>query len=152
MVVSNLTFFYGLFTKVFEGHTHYVMSIMFNPKDTNTFASASLDRTIRVCHISLKVKDEIERWRFFFFLLLFPSPLRFWILTRSKHQVWQLGATVPNFTLNGHERGVNCLDYFQVCLKYFNNNNKQQQYPTTTTTITTLTTMLTTNNSEQTNK
>ncbi len=29
-------------------------------------------------------------------------------------QVWQLGATAPNFTLNGHQKGVNCLDYFMV--------------------------------------
>lgn len=59
--------------QTFEGHGHYVMCVKFNPKDTNTFATASLDRTIRV---------------------------------------WQLGATVPNFTLNGHERGVNTIDYF----------------------------------------
>lgn len=35
-------------TQVFEGHSHYVMQVAFNPKDTNTFASASLDRTIKV--------------------------------------------------------------------------------------------------------
>lgn len=35
-------------TQIFEGHSHYVMQVAFNPKDTNTFASASLDRTIKV--------------------------------------------------------------------------------------------------------
>jgi pyruvate dehydrogenase E2 component (dihydrolipoamide acetyltransferase) len=30
--------------QVFEGHSHYVMAVCFNPKDANTFASASLDR------------------------------------------------------------------------------------------------------------
>ncbi len=35
--------------QVFEGHTHYVMQIAFNPKDNNTFASASLDRTVKAC-------------------------------------------------------------------------------------------------------
>ena len=35
-------------TQIFEGHSHYVMQITFNPKDTNTFASASLDRTVKV--------------------------------------------------------------------------------------------------------
>lgn len=59
--------------QVFEGHTHYVMQIIINPKDNNQFASASLDRTIKV---------------------------------------WQLGSASPNFTLEGHEKGVNCLDYF----------------------------------------
>ena len=60
--------------QVFEGHTHYVMMIVLNPKDTNQFASGSLDRTIKV---------------------------------------WQLGSSHPNFTLEGHEKGVNCIDYFQ---------------------------------------
>lgn len=59
--------------QIFEGHTHYVMQIVVNPKDNNQFASASLDRTIKV---------------------------------------WSLGSTQPNFTLEGHEKGVNCLDYF----------------------------------------
>ena len=36
--------------QVFEGHTHYVMQIVINPKDNNQFASASLDRTIKVLH------------------------------------------------------------------------------------------------------
>ena len=36
-------------TMTFEGHSHYVMMVAFNPRDTNTFASASLDRTIKVC-------------------------------------------------------------------------------------------------------
>jgi coatomer subunit beta' len=34
--------------QTFEGHNHYVMMVMFNPKDANTFASASLDKTIKV--------------------------------------------------------------------------------------------------------
>ena len=38
-------------TQVFEGHTHYVMQIVINPKDNNTFASASLDRTVKVWYI-----------------------------------------------------------------------------------------------------
>ena len=35
-------------SQVFEGHSHYVMMIVINPKDHNQFASASLDRTIKV--------------------------------------------------------------------------------------------------------
>ena len=35
-------------TQTYEGHSHYVMMVAFNPKDANTFASASLDRTIKV--------------------------------------------------------------------------------------------------------
>jgi coatomer subunit beta' len=60
-------------TQIFEGHAHYVMQVKFNPKDTNTFASASLDRSIKV---------------------------------------WGLGSHSPHYTLEGHERGVNCIDYY----------------------------------------
>jgi len=60
-------------TQVFEGHSHYVMSLAINPKDTNTFASASLDRTIKV---------------------------------------WGFGSPQAHFTLEGHEKGVNCVEYF----------------------------------------
>ncbi|KAK8366877.1 hypothetical protein V6Z12_A02G147800 [Gossypium hirsutum] len=59
-------------TQIFEGHSHYVMQVTFNPKDTNTFASASLDRTIKI---------------------------------------WNLGSPDPNFTLDAHQKGVNCVDY-----------------------------------------
>uniref|UniRef100_A0A914LN27 Coatomer subunit beta' n=1 Tax=Meloidogyne incognita TaxID=6306 RepID=A0A914LN27_MELIC len=59
--------------QTFEGHTHYVMQLVINPKDNNTFATASLDKTIKV---------------------------------------WQLGSPTPNFTLEGHEKGVNCVDYY----------------------------------------
>ncbi len=54
----------------FEGHNHYVMMCKINPKDTNTFATASLDRTVKV---------------------------------------WCLTSSVPNYSLEGHERGVNCV-------------------------------------------
>ncbi len=48
------------------------MQLVINPKDNNTFASASLDKTIKV---------------------------------------WSLGSPQANFTLEGHEKGVNCVDY-----------------------------------------
>lgn len=37
----------------FKNHTHYVMQVVFNPKDTGVFASASLDGTVRVWEVSL---------------------------------------------------------------------------------------------------
>ncbi|XP_021806012.1 coatomer subunit beta'-3-like [Prunus avium] len=60
-------------TQIFEGHSHYVMQVAFNPKDTNTFASASLDGTIKI---------------------------------------WNIGSPTAEFTLDGHSKGVNCIDYF----------------------------------------
>lgn len=59
--------------QIFEGHSHFVMHLAFNPKDSNTFASAGLDGLIKV---------------------------------------WSLGSSVPNFTLEGHEKGVNYVDYY----------------------------------------
>ena len=47
-VVSSLTSAGWINTQTYEGHSHYVMYVAFNPKDANTFASASLDRTIKV--------------------------------------------------------------------------------------------------------
>ncbi|XP_050383784.1 coatomer subunit beta'-1-like [Argentina anserina] len=59
--------------QIFEGHSHYVMQVAFNPKDTNSFSSASLDGTIKI---------------------------------------WNIGSPAPNLTLEGHLKGVNCIDYF----------------------------------------
>uniref|UniRef100_A0AC35TLA9 Coatomer subunit beta' n=1 Tax=Rhabditophanes sp. KR3021 TaxID=114890 RepID=A0AC35TLA9_9BILA len=59
--------------QTFEGHTYYIMQMVINPKDNVSFASASLDKTIKV---------------------------------------WQFGASTPNFSLNGHLSGVNCVDYY----------------------------------------
>ena len=32
----------------FEGHSYYIMSVRFNPKDSSSFATVSLDRSIKV--------------------------------------------------------------------------------------------------------
>ncbi|KAF9463704.1 coatomer protein [Collybia nuda] len=37
--------------QIYEGHTHYIMNLAFNPKDSNTFASACLDRTVKMWSI-----------------------------------------------------------------------------------------------------
>lgn len=79
--------------QVFEGHSHYIMQIAINPKDNNTFASASLDRTLKVwqlgninsCCISFVVKTKCCVFK---------------------------GSPTANFTLEGHEKGVNCVDYY----------------------------------------
>ncbi|EIM88049.1 coatomer protein [Stereum hirsutum FP-91666 SS1] len=57
----------------YEGHTHYIMNIAINPKDANTFASACLDRTVKI---------------------------------------WSLGAPVPNFTMEAHDKGVNYVEFY----------------------------------------
>ena len=63
-------------SQVFEGHTHYVMQIVINPKDNNQFASASLDRTIKVG--VLNAAQNVLRW--------FQTP-NFLLRLRTKQQV-----------------------------------------------------------------
>ncbi|XP_019436413.1 PREDICTED: coatomer subunit beta'-3-like isoform X1 [Lupinus angustifolius] len=59
--------------RTFEGHSHYVMQVAINPKDLDTFVSASLDGTLKI---------------------------------------WSLDSSAPIFTLDGHSKGVNSVDYF----------------------------------------
>lgn len=59
---------------LYDDHTHYVMQLAINPKDTNMFASASLDKSIKI-----------------------------WTISTSK--------SAANFSLIGHESGVNCIDF-----------------------------------------
>ena len=99
-------------TQIFEGHSHFVMQVTFNPKDTNTFASASLDRTIKVL-----------LYFFFFWFSLVKSIVPFGhhstlyfglpnLSAKFVFQIWNLGSPDPNFTLDAHSKGVNCVDYF----------------------------------------
>jgi coatomer subunit beta' len=117
-------------TRVFEGHSHYVMQLCFNPKDPNVFASASLDRTIKgqlyfhsfsfvvpfVCFLLydhqfssfISVSSHHSHlFVCFCFIPSFPSSSRLLLSA-----VWSLGSPEANFTLEGHEKGVNCLAYY----------------------------------------
>ena len=64
-------------TQIFEGHSHYVMQVTFNPKDTNTFASASLDRTIKVQY---SLSGSILSNFLIILVIIWPSLCRFGIL------------------------------------------------------------------------
>lgn len=49
-----------------------------------------------------KIKTYVGFFDVFFLLFYFFPP----------GKVWQLGSSSPNFTLEGHEKGVNCIDYY----------------------------------------
>ncbi|PFH35779.1 putative COPI protein [Besnoitia besnoiti] len=70
----------------YEQHSHYVMQTQWHPRDPNLFASCSLDRTIKVWGLQARS----------------ASPA-------STGSVAVVSA--PHFTLTGHERGVNCIEY-----------------------------------------
>jgi coatomer subunit beta' len=40
----------------YQDHEHFVMQIVLNPKDPNTFASASLDKTVKIWTVSTTTK------------------------------------------------------------------------------------------------
>ena len=45
------------FGQIFEGHTHYIMALAINPKDSQTFASACLDHTVKVWSLGSPVPN-----------------------------------------------------------------------------------------------
>lgn len=69
----------------FEGHIHYVMMAQWHPTDPHLFASASLDRTIKVWAVS-------------------SSAL-------GKGGATGTVVTKPHISLTGHDAGVSCLAY-----------------------------------------
>eukprot|EP00920_Eleutheroschizon_duboscqi_P025546 GHVT01062852.1.p1 GENE.GHVT01062852.1~~GHVT01062852.1.p1 ORF type:complete len:966 (-),score=220.35 GHVT01062852.1:995-3892(-) len=65
----------------FEGHAHYIMMVAWNPKDPHLFASASLDRSIKVWGVPTGIAAGLVM------------------------------VDTPHYALLGHERGVNCIEY-----------------------------------------
>ena len=133
------------------------VQVIFNPKDTNTFASASLDRSVKVRVLILahafgrpcavegwlhRRCEHCQRWHWPPFMLVARwtfqaaylgcqkplacvlsaatmkgcmSMLWYRAAANGRHhgvQVWSIGQPTPNFTLEGHEKGVNTVDYF----------------------------------------
>ena len=96
-------------TQIFEGHSHYVMQCVFNPKDTNTFASASLDRTVKASSVhQVDCSYAVGPCRVTYEATSSQPGQKL----QLEPQVWSLGQPTPNFTLEGHEKGVNAVDYF----------------------------------------
>jgi len=67
--------------RVFEGHSHYVMGLAINPKDTNSFASACLDRYGRLSRTRHDGAD------------FFPRTIK----------IWSLGSSTANSTIEAHD-------------------------------------------------
>ncbi|KAK1442013.1 coatomer beta' subunit [Babesia gibsoni] len=72
---------------VYEGHQHYVMMVKWSPKDVYSFASCSLDHTVKFWGLSQELLDRSN--------IVHSSPK-------------------PFFTLKGHSRGVNCIDFSRI--------------------------------------
>ncbi|KAK9451268.1 coatomer WD associated region-domain-containing protein [Limtongia smithiae] len=98
--------------QVFEGHSHYVMSLAFNPKDTNTFASACLDRTVKIWSLgspSPNFTMEAHDTKGVNFVDYYPLADKPYIITTSDDRtvkIWDYQTKSCIATLDGHTSNV----------------------------------------------
>ncbi|XP_954346.1 beta subunit of coatomer complex, putative [Theileria annulata] len=103
---------------VFEGHSHYVMMAKWSPKDPNTFATCSLDKTISFWRVMLNSTNATLAPNATNTPNTTAAPVTSSANTfvgnlssgKSKGSKGKSG-NKPHFTLTGHERGVNCIDF-----------------------------------------
>ncbi|KAK9330546.1 coatomer WD associated region-domain-containing protein [Lipomyces starkeyi] len=98
--------------QVFEGHNHYVMSLAINPKDTNTFASACLDRTVKIWSLGSPTPNftmEAHESKGVNFVDYYPLADKPYIITTSDDRtvkIWDYQTKSCIATLEGHTSNV----------------------------------------------
>ncbi|CCX29585.1 coatomer WD associated region-domain-containing protein [Pyronema domesticum] len=104
--------------QTFEGHSHYVMSLAINPKDTNTFASACLDRTVKIWSLggggSANFTLEAHETKGINHVDYYPGSDKPYILTTSDDRtikVWDYTSKALIATLEGHSSNVSFACY-----------------------------------------
>ena len=103
--------------RTFEGHSHYVMGLAINPKDTNTFASACLDRTVKVWNLSSNHPNysiEAHEVKGVNFVDYYPQSDKPYLLTTSDDKtckVWDYQTRALVATLEGHTSNVSFAVY-----------------------------------------
>lgn len=103
--------------QVFEGHSHYVMGLAINPKDTNTFASACLDRTVRVWSFGAATPRftlEAHETKGVNHVDYYPGSDKPYLLTTSDDRtvkVWDYTTKALIATLEGHTSNVSFACY-----------------------------------------
>ena len=103
--------------KTFEGHSHYVMGLAINPKDTNTFASACLDRTIKIWNLSSghpNFSIEAHETKGVNHVDYYPGSDKPYLLTTSDDRtvkIWDYTTKALIATLEGHTSNVSFACY-----------------------------------------
>lgn len=103
--------------QVFEGHSHYVMGLSINPKDTNTFASACLDRTVKIWSLGSSQANftlEAHEAKGVNHVDYYPHSDKPYILTTSDDKtvkVWDYTTKALIATLEGHTSNVSFACY-----------------------------------------
>ena len=103
--------------QVFEGHSHYVMGLAINPKDTNTFASACLDRTVKIWNVGSSTPNftlEAHETKGVNHVDYYPQSDKPYLLTTSDDRtvkIWDYTNKSLIATLEGHSSNVSFACY-----------------------------------------
>lgn len=103
--------------QVFEGHSHYVMGLAINPKDSNTFASACLDRTVKIWSLGSATPNftlEAHETKGVNHVDYYPQSDKPYLLTTSDDRtvkVWDYTTKALIATLEGHTSNVSFACY-----------------------------------------
>ncbi|KXS93646.1 hypothetical protein AC578_4207 [Pseudocercospora eumusae] len=103
--------------QVFEGHSHYVMGLAINPKDTNTFASACLDRTVKIWSLGSSTPNftlEAHETKGVNHVDYYPQSDKPYLLTTSDDRtvkIWDYTTKALIATLEGHTSNVSFACY-----------------------------------------
>ncbi|CCH45676.1 Coatomer subunit beta [Wickerhamomyces ciferrii] len=105
--------------QTFEGHQHYVMSLAFNPKDPNTFASACLDHTVKIWSLGNSQPNftlVAHEQKGVNYVSYYPQSDKPYLLTASDDRtikVWDYQTKSAVATLEGHSSNVSFAIYHQ---------------------------------------
>ncbi|KAF2774424.1 Coatomer, beta' subunit [Teratosphaeria nubilosa] len=103
--------------QIFEGHSHYVMGLAINPKDTNTFASACLDRTVKIWSLGSSTPNftlEAHETKGVNHVDYYPQSDKPYLLTTSDDRtvkIWDYTTKALIATLEGHTSNVSFACY-----------------------------------------
>lgn len=98
--------------QVFEGHQYFVMSLAFNPKDPNTFASACLDHTVKIWSLGNSTPNftlNAHETKGVNYVSYYPQADKPYLITSSDDKtvkIWDYQTKSCVATLEGHSANV----------------------------------------------